>query len=302
MKIYKNILSAISLIAVLQTGLFSSAANAKNTKKVISKETLKEKIEDLFVKDYDTDLLNSLAQIETDLKNRHLSAVYEKSAEIADYLDHYKNQAEKHKAENVQLSEKYKGDKILELKYGNWFNSKKMILPLNPRTSAFSFDSLKDRIVLSAYFAKNEINDASVEYVTYTTDSDKFRLDLHKLLSGIEERNSNYIRESINNIYSDMFVYHSIDISLVPKIRDSLVVARYLIDSSQFKAAKNIVGVTDGLALRLIEATSNSPAEQRRIKELRNELNSISKVSDANYISEWEKIPEGIENFWKKNN
>ena len=97
-----------------------------------------------------------------------------------------------------------------------------------------------------------------------------------------------------------MLTFHSIEVSLVPKIRDSLVVAKYLIDSNQFKAAKNIVGVTDGMALSLVEATSDSPAEQRRIKELRRELNSISRVSDANYISEWEKIPEGIENFWKK--
>jgi len=303
MKIRKNILPFIGLIIAFNSALlFTTSANA--AKKAILKESSKapigEQIKQLFVKDYDTELFNSLAQIQADLKNHNMKAVYEQYDEISDALNHYKSEMEKHKEQNVQLSTTYKGDKVLELEYGNWFSSRKIILPLNPGAKPFNVDSLKDRIVLSSYFKKNEINDASVEYVTYNTDSDKFRLDLRQLLSGIEEENADYISKAVKNVYEDAFTSHSSDISLVAKIRDSLVVAKYLIDSNQYKAAKNIVGVTDGLVLKLIEATSDSPVEQEKIRKLHKELNSISKVSDANYISQWEKIPEGIEHIWKK--
>ena len=207
MKIHIGILPAIGLVIALQTGLlFFSDVSAKVVKKAIAteanKETVAEEIKSFFVKDSDSELLNSLAQIEADLKNHNMDEVHGKFDEISNYLEHYKNEAEKHKAENVQLSEKYKGDKVLVLEYGDWFSSRKVILSLNPGTTVFNLNSMKDRISLSSYFKKNEIDDASVEYVTYNTDSDKFRLALHKLLSGIEERNSRYIRDGIKNIYN----------------------------------------------------------------------------------------------------
>lgn len=84
------------------------------------------------------------------------------------------------------------------------------------------------------------------------------------------------------------------------KIRDSLAVARFLLENNQAKAAQNSIGFTDTLILRLIEMKSDSPIEQKRIENLRKELNNISKVSDDAYISEWEKIPEEIEGWWEK--
>jgi hypothetical protein len=301
MKIQKNILAAIGVVTVLNAGLYSTSLSAKTIGKVVESKVsaAESKIKRFLTKDYNAELLNTLAEIENDLQNNNIKGVHAKSEVISDELVYFKSEAKKHEAKNVQLSGEYKGDKVLELKYGSWFNSKKLILPLSPKGTKFTVESLKDRIVLSAYFRENEISDASVRYVTFNTESDKFRIDLQKLLSSVEEENITYIRESIKNIYDDVLVYHSEDVSLVPKIRDSLVVAKYLIDNNQFKAAKNTIGITDSLALKLIEETSNSPIEQEKIKNLRKELNDVTRVADANYLSEWEKVPEGIENFWK---
>ena len=187
----------------------------------------------------------------------------------------------------------------MEIKYGNWVNSKELILPIVIRNNPLAVDLLKNEEALMN-FKENEINSAKVKYVSFDVGHKKAGSDLRKLLSSLDEGDSKQIRENVKNVYDDILIDHDSKISLVSKIRTNLVVARYLNDNNQPKAAQDSVGVTDSLMLRLIEVRTDSQAEQQRIKDLRKALNNISKVSDANYLSEWEKVPEEVGNWWKK--
>jgi hypothetical protein len=291
MKLRKNILTTISIA-------FALLANVPAYAKLVKSDSIITKAKQLFEiepKDCHAILINILAEIETDLGQRNFESIKAKSNDIEKFLEEIK------KPENsAQLTNDFKGERVLELKYGSWFNSRRLLLALPPRTQVLNSDMLKEKIEISSYFKKNELNQAQIKYVSYNLSNEKFRLDMRKLLAGLKEGNSDYIRENIQNIYYDILSSHGNEISLVPKIRDSLVIAKFLIDSNQYKAAQTTVSLTDEMMLKLVETTSNSPSEQKKIKALRKELSNIEKVSDANYISEWEKIPEGIEDLFNK--
>jgi len=311
MKIKEKILTLIGVITLLNFGLFSTAFAAKNSKRILTLNSpvaispldkvrvVEVPVQNVLVKDYGNELLYSLAAIENDLQNNNIKAVHAKYDEILDYLIYYRAEALKHKEQNVQLANNYKGERVLEFKYGNWLSPKKLLLPLNPRGKALSFNSLRERITLSAYFKKDEIDSVNVAYVSYNTESEVFRLDMHRLLAAIEESNISYIRECIEKIYDDVLVRHEEKVSLVPKIRDNLIMVKYLADNNQFIAAKNVIDATDILVYDLIDGTSNSPIEQQKIKDLYKQLDDVARVTDWNYLLEWERIPEGVENFWK---
>lgn len=305
--IMKNNLSAIGIfLATLTAMLFSSSLIAKTINRNSSAsskiEVVQEKITEIFSKDYNADLLNNLMQIESALKNDNMTEVQERAKDVASALTYFCDEAKKHQDEKVHLNDTYKGDKVLYVKYGSWFNSKEMLLPL---TSSLSKDKglkeslTQNNLVLTPYFHQNEISSAKIKYVSFNTDSEKFRKDLSDLLASIEENDKTSIRENIKDIYDDMIIEHSEEVSLLNKIRDNLVIANFLNESNQYKATEGVIGITDSLTLKLIEATSNSPAQQEKIKELRRDIRNTAKISDEDYISQWEKIPDEIENMFK---
>jgi hypothetical protein len=298
----KNNISVIAVIVALSSGLYVNTSRAENTKFSNCKGTctIKEKAKKLFTKEYDhNDLLNILADIETDLRSGNITSIKGKSDEILNYLNYHKNEVKKSGADVLRKSD-YKGDKVLELEYGNWFESKELILPLELENKPLNYNFLHDRIVLSG-FTNNQINNAKIRYISYDIENKGGERDLYKLLSSIEEGNINQIRKNVIKVYDDILIDHSDKISLVARIRDNLIVAKYLNDNNQFKAAENSISFTDSLILRLIEATSNSPEQQAKVKNLRKELKNTQKLSDENYISEWEKIPDEVGNWWKNN-
>jgi hypothetical protein len=286
----------ISGIAVLGLGLFSNPSIAKNSKT----SQVKEQVKQLFSKEYNNeDLLYILADIEMNIQNNDMKEVRNKSEDLADYLHYRKSQIAMHKDKYSDSNVAYSGSKVLEIKYGNWVNSKELILPIVIRNNPIAVDLLKNEEALMN-FKENEINSAKVRYVSFDVGHKKAGSDLRELLSSLDEGDSKQIRENVKNVYDDILIDHDSKISLVSKIRTNLAVARYLNDNNQPKAAQDSVGVTDSLMLRLIEVRTDSQAEQQRIKDLRKALNNISKVSDANYLSEWEKVPEEVGNWGKK--
>ena len=286
----------ISGIAALGLGLFSNPSIAKNSKT----SQVKEQVKQLFSKEYNNeDLLYILADIEMNIQNNDMKEVRNKSEDLADYLHYRKSQIAMHKDKYSDSNVAYNGSKVLEIKYGNWVNSKELILPIVIRNNPLAVDLLKNEEALMN-FKENEINSAKVRYVSFDVGHKKAGSDLRELLSSLDEGDSKQIRENVKNVYDDILINHDSKISLVSKIRTNLAVARYLNDNNQPKAAQDSVGVTDSLMLRLIEVRTDSQAEQQRIKDLRKALNNISKVSDANYLSEWEKVPEEVGNWWKK--
>ena len=44
----------------------------------------------------------------------------------------------------------------------------------------------------------------------------------------------------------------------------------------------------------LADTIYNFPAEQQKIRDLQKTFSDISKISDANYIAEWQKISNDI--------
>ena len=300
----QNRILTVGTITALSIGLFSNAAIAKPPRMDAPNPPevngMKEKAKRFFAKDFSNeDLLNILADIENGIQNNDIKEVREKSDDIMDYLNYRKSESKQHNGRITGSSRDYTGDKVLELEYGNWLNSKEIVLPLVINHRPLSVDLLRNRMALAA-FQTNEIDDVKIRYVSYDLTNKKTGSDLHKLLSSLEEGDLSQVRHNIENVYDDILIDHDSKISLVAKIRDSLAVARFLVENNQSKAAQNSIGATDSMMLRLIEMKSDSPAEQQKIETLRRELNNISKVSDDNYISEWEKIPEEIEGWWKK--
>ena len=296
----KTILVASTIIALTIIPNLLSAKEPPTTSEdeaVINENVVQEDTKDPFTKNYDhDDLLVILAEIQDDLENGDLEAAQSKSDDILGYLNYHKNISKSSDVDN-----NYNGREVLELKYGSWYNSQLIILPFhNLDSKRISYDYLKDNIDLSS-FHENQITRTKIRYITYDIKNENISKNIYNLLAGLNQGDKSDIKKSIRNIYENLFKDHDNKISLVSKIRDNLTLARYLIANRQFKAAENTVGTIDALTLRLIEATASNPDEQKRIKNLRKELNNITKVSDENYISQWEKIPEEIGEWWKNN-
>jgi len=292
----KDNLIRIAVITALNSGPYISFAHAETTDIInptftSKKIKIKEKIKKTFTKEYNYNyLLNILADIETNLESNNIEALKGKSEEIANYLNYHKNK-------NQESDINYKGDKLLELQYGSWLEPKELLLPLELDNNSLTTNFLQNRIFLSN-FQENEIDDAKIRYVSYNVKNENFTQDLYNLISSINNVNIKNIRKDVKRVQKDILIDNDDKISLVSKIKDNLILAKYLAENNQFKAAQNSIDVTDKLALKLIEATSNSPEQQAKIKKLRKELNNISKLSDENYISQWEKIPEEVGNWW----
>lgn len=300
----KNYITKIcAILIVLFAALFSTSliakTNPRNAKSKISAkvEEAQEKIKGIFIKDYNYDLLNTLAAIEDDLQENNMSSVRDKSSELNETLVYYRTESQKNIEENNYSGNEYKGDKVLELRYGNWFRTKILILPLTSKNSedkVLRTHSLRAKVNLAPYFRQNEIDDAKIRYVTFNSDSEKLRQDLSTLIAAIEENDADNIREVIKDIYNDLLVDYGGSMRLVPKIRDNLIAANLLMENGQYKAAESMVGFADSLMLKLIEMTEDNVIEQEKIKRLRLELKNISRVADESYISEWEKISDDL--------
>jgi len=292
----KKLLLVVGIIAILVTT--SNSLNAenldsvKNNDVVVKESIAREDIKEPFTKNYDhDDLLLILAEIQDDLENKDLEAAKSKSDDILGYLNYHKNIANNN---DNTANNNYSGREVLELKYGNWYNPKLVVLPFrNLDNKRISYDSLKENIDLSN-FRVNQINRAKIKYVTYDLKNETISKDIYNLLASLGQGDESDITKNIENIYENLFRDQDSKISLVSEVRDNLTLARHLIANRQFKAADNTVGTIDSLTLRLIELTAGNQNEQKRIKNLRKELNNIAKISDENYISQWKAVPEEI--------
>ena len=293
------IIGIVTILTVLPNFLNAKEPDVTGEDAIIINENnaIQEEIKDPSAKNYDhDDLLDILAEIQDDLDNEDLKEAQNKSDDILGYLNFYKNIS---KNSDAVITNSYGGKEVLELKYGSWYNPKLVILPFhNLDNKRISYDYLKDNVDLSN-FRQNQIIRARIRYIIYDIKNENISKNIYNLLASLSQGNESDIRKNIENIYEDLFKDCDNKISLVSKIRDNLTLSRHLIASKQSKAAENSVGVIDSLTVRLIEVTSNNPDEQKRIKNLRKELNTIGKLSDENYIAQWETIPEEIGEWWK---
>ncbi len=304
----KNKLIIISVLAAINAA-FASYANSKNIKDDVTsseiKQTLEiaeEKIKAVFDKQQQyegSELLILLVQIEKSLQTKNLDQLNQQAENISDFIDFYKKEAKKRQQENVVSDLNYMGQKVVELEYGNWLNSKILLVPFEEKLREKMLLQNFTKKDLSNFFAENEINEAKVRYISYNLDNKELRLDLYKLITNIEEYDFKAAHKTVNRIYDEILINHESKASMALKIRDHLTVAKYLMDYGQIRAAKNTIKITDSLMLRLIEAMSDSPQEQQKVRDLRSELENIEKVSDKNYHSKWEKLSIEIENWWK---
>lgn len=305
----KDTLAAIGistfLSVVLQMGFVNAAEIKQNIQDILQQvDNLKSSADPLKVsadnlqmqqflpKDYNKELLGDLVMIEGYLQNDDIKGAQSRYYAISSYLAYYKKEI----TQNVNVNNEYGGDKVLYLQYGDLTNFRELVAPLssaiNPRI--INVDFLKNKIPLLYYFKGTAIIGARIRYVSYDTRNTQFMDGLNKLLSGIREGDAEYIRASAKNIYNHMLLDNDDKVFLVTKIYDNLVVAKYLIDSNQTKAASNNANVADALMLKLIWVI-NSTDEQKRIKALRKEFIDLAKTPNANYIAEWEKVPEDLE-------
>lgn len=293
---FKESAIVFAVIAV-SLGLFSKALNARNSSK---SENIKKQMREVFTKEYTgEDLLNILANIESDIRKEDNESLHKRAKEVSDYLDYRKTEIVKHEKKYANDESFYSGSRVLEIEHGKRFNAKKTILPLTIQNNPLTATLEKNDMSISS-FGDNEINEVTVRYVSYDSGNNEAGINLRRLLSNVEKGNVTMIRENIGNIYENILVDHDNKISLVAKIRDNLAVAKFLLANNQAKAAQKSIGATDSLMLRLIEARADSPSEQQRIRNLRKDLENVSKVSDASYLSEWEKMPQEIEGWWNK--
>lgn len=288
---------AIGATIAISLGLFSNALNARNTK---SESNVKKQIKEIFSKEYSgQDLLGILVNIENDILREDMESLRGRSKELSDYLNYRRTEVAKHDKKYSDSDSDYKGERVLEIKYGKRFNYKELILPLSIKSNPLSTDLADNEMVLSS-LKNNEISEANIRYISYDGGNRDAGINLRKLSSSVGRANVKLVREDISNVYDDILVDHSSKVSLVTKIRDSLAVSKYMLNNNQARAAQASIGATDSLMLRLIEVRYNSPSEQRKIRNLRKELDDVSKVSDASYLSEWEKIPQEVEDWWNK--
>lgn len=287
----------LTVIIAVGFGLFTGPLDAKTLKMADSEVSPKQgKIEKFFKNNSDgTDLLNILADIKNSAESNKTKEAQAKSADITNFLEQNKERF----ANKADAEKTYSGDRVLEIKYGDWPNYSTLDLPVAlTKEQPFNFDFFNNKVALSQ-FSKNKISSAHLRYVSYDFN-EEVRNDLDKLIISLNNRSKSEIINNVEEIYDDILIDHSSKISLVRKVRENLVVARYLIENNQYRAAENSVSLLDSLMLHLIEARSDSPIEQKRIRDLRKELSDVSKISDHNYNSKWEKIPNEIEDWWKK--
>ncbi len=188
----------------------------------------------------------------------------------------------------------------MELEYGDSSESKTIFLPLRVENKPLRVDNVKENINIY-HFNTNESTDAKIRYVVYNDSNVNVGPDLSKLLVSVKKGNEANIRKDIKNVYKDIFRDSDENVSLVPRIRDNLTLASYLVNNKQSKAAEKTVEWTDSLIVLLVEATSDNSSEQKKVKNLREEVKDLSKLSDEGYISQWEKLDERLKAWWKKN-
>lgn len=291
----KTIITTTTIIVALI--IFSNLARAQNSVQSISDvnadpTTKKE----LFTSDYNrNNLLGILSGVQNDLENKDLKAVQTKSTSISAYLKDRRNNKGKISKKDDKV------EKLLELEYGNFADSKSSTISLGSQDRVLKISSIKDKIDIY-HFDANQINGAKIRYVTYyDKEDDTINNDLNKFLIAVTKGDELKIRKELKNVYKDIFKDSDDKVTSISKIRDNLTLARYLASNGQPKAAEDSIKWTDSLILKLIELTSDNPTEQQNVKKLKQELKDVSKLSDEKYISEWEKLDMRMQEWWKKN-
>lgn len=288
----KNTISLVALIAALA---LSNPLNAKDQTNSNSNDKEQSGNQELSSSNYSrNNLLNILSGIQNDLENRDIKAIKAKANDISNLLKARQDY------NNLAASQTGQIEKLLELESGDSNDSKIVFVPLKVENKPLRFDTVKENLNIY-HFNTNEINNAKVRYVIFDDSNSNVETDLNKLLANVKKGNENSIRRDVKNVYKDIFRDSDQNTSLVPRIRDNITLARYLVNNKQAKAAEKSVEWTDSLILVLVEATSDNSSEQKKIKNLREELKDLSKLSDEDYISEWEKLDERLKKWWKKN-
>lgn len=287
----KNMIFSVALIAALT---LSNSLNAKDQTND-SNDQEKNGSQELVSTNYSRNsLLNILSGIQNDLENRDIKAIKAKGNDISTFLKARKGN------NNLSANQSNKIEKLLELEYGDSNESKTIFLPLRVENKPLRADNVKENINIY-HFNTNEITNAKIRYVVYDDSNVNLGSDLSKLLVSVKKGNEANIRKEIKNVYKDIFRDSDENVSLVPRIRDNLTLASYLVNNKQSKAAQTTVEWTDSLIVLLVEATSDNSSEQKKIKNLREDVKDLSKVSDEDYISKWEKLDERLKVWWKKN-
>lgn len=282
---------SVALIAALT---LSNSLNAKDQTND-SNDQEKNGSQELVSTNYSRNsLLNILSGIQNDLENRDIKAIKAKGNDISTFLKARKGN------NNLSANQSNKIEKLLELEYGDSNESKTIFLPLRVENKPLRADNVKENINIY-HFNTNEITNAKIRYVVYDDSNVNLGSDLSKLLVSVKKGNEANIRKEIKNVYKDIFRDSDENVSLVPRIRDNLTLASYLVNNKQSKAAQTTVEWTDSLIVLLVEATSDNSSEQKKIKNLREDVKDLSKVSDEDYISKWEKLDERLKVWWKKN-
>ena len=287
----KNTISLVALIAALA---LSNPLNAKDQTNSNSNDKEQSGNQELSSSNYSrNNLLNILSGIQNDLENRDIKAIKAKANDISNLLKARQDY------NNLAASQTGQIEKLLELESGDSNDSKIVFIPLKVENKPLRVDNVKENINIY-HFSTNEITNAKVRYVVYDDSDTNFEPDLNKLLASVKKGNESSIRKDLKNVYKDIFRDSDQNISLVPRIRDNLTLAKYLVNNKQAKAAEKTIEWTDSLILLLVEATSDNSSEQKKIKNLREELKDLSKLSDDDYMSEWEKLDERMKKLWKK--
>jgi hypothetical protein len=286
----KNTIPLVALVAALTVSVPLNAKDKTST----SNDQEQSGNQELFSTNYSRNsLLNILSGIQNELENRDTKAIQAKANDISNFLKSRKN------SNNLNANSTSKIEKLLELESGDSNDSKIVFIPLKVENKPLRVDNVKENINIY-HFSTNEITNAKVRDVVYDDSDTNFEPDLNKLLASVKKGNESSIRKDLKNVYKDIFRDSDQNISLVPRIRDNLTLAKYLVNNKQAKAAEKTIEWTDSLILLLVEATSDNSSEQKKIKNLREELKDLSKLSDDDYMSEWEKLDERLKKLWKK--
>ncbi len=293
----KKFITISGLVAALVLGLFSYSANAKTSRKNLQiapseKVSDESQLEKAFTQDYDgTDVLQVLAEIKNYVENNNMEEAQAKVENLSKFLE------SKRFTNGFDKARTYQGDKVLEIEYGSWLNSRSLILPVTlEKTQPFRVSFFDNKVDLSR-FGKNQINNAKLRYVAYDYNR-QTKDDFGQLFTSLRESDKSKVIKNVEKIYNDFLIDYNNKVSLVKRVRENLIISKYLLENNQFKAAENSVRTANELGLRLIEFKSDSKAEQKRIKELLREMKNVSRVADENYISKWEQIPQEIEDWW----
>lgn len=286
----KNTISLMALFAVLA---LSNPLNAQANSN--SNDQEQGGTQELSSTNYSRNsLLNILSGIQNDLESRNMKAAQAKANDISNFLKSRKGN------NNLAANRTGRIEKLLELEYGDANDSKTVFIPLRVENKPLSVDNVKGSINIY-HFSTNEVSDAKVRYVVYDDSEMNVEPDLKKLLASVKKGDESNIRKDIKNVYKDVFKDSDRNVSLVPRIRDNLTLSKYLVNNKQAKAAEKSVAWTDSLIVLLVEVTSTDSSEQKKVKALREELKDMSKLSDEDYLSDWEELDERLKKEWKKN-